>query len=316
MGGGTYSRESWTATASTRSMLGEREIFKQQKLGHIHKSLDPRNIKVRESRDSQDSPQAVPVLLACDGTGSMGSYAVYLAKEGIGQLVGKLLDRRPIPYPHIAFSMIGDAIAGDAAPLQVSQFEADNRIDQIVEDFWIEKRGGGNNSESYDLPWYFAAKFVESDAWDKRQQKGYIFTYGDEPAPHFKYGTRTLQRVFGDRVQGPIRSSQMLDMAQEKFRVFHVIIEQGNCGRDPSTKRTWQKLLGANALFLDDHKALPDLVVAAMEFAEGKNLEEVLSGCGNHRASVERAFSISAAYNPQADTSDLGREESDYDDDL
>jgi hypothetical protein len=311
MGGGTYSRASWSATAASRSLMSEHEIFKQSTHARIHKNLDPSKIKVRESRDSQDSPEAVPVLFGCDVTGSMGQYAVYLAKEGIGELVGKTLERRPIPYPHIAFCAIGDAIANDQAPLQVSQFEADNRIDQIVEDFWIEKRGGGNSSESYDLPWYFAAKFVESDAWDKREQKGYLFTYGDEPAPHFKYGTRTLQRVFGDRVQGPVRTSQMLEMAQEKWRVFHVIIEEGSCGRDAVTKRTWQKLLGANALFLDDHRALPDLVVAAMEFTEGKSLEEVLSGCGNHRASVERAFDISAAYNPQEDTSLLGAEEED-----
>lgn len=311
MGGGTYSSDSWASTRSARAFADEGEIFKQQKLRAIHKNLDPRNIKVRESRDSEDSPEAVPVILACDGTGSMGQYAVYLAKDGIGALVGKMLDKRPIPYPHIAFAMLGDAIAGDSAPLQVSQFEADNRIDQIVEDFWIEKHGGGNNSESYDLPWYFAANFVQSDAWDKRQQKGYLFTYGDEPAPHFKYSTKTLARVFGDRVQGPVRTSQMLDMAQEKWKVFHVIIEEGRCGRDAATKRTWQKLLGANALFLDNHKALPDLVVAAMEFAEGKELEEVLEGCGNFRASVERAFNISAAYDPQNDKSNLGPEESD-----
>jgi hypothetical protein len=314
MGGGIYSRDAWAATSTARASMGESDIYKQSKLGRIHKDLDPRNIKVRESRDSQDSPQAVPVLLGCDGTGSMGKYALYLAKQGIGDLVTRLLDRRPIPYPHIGFMMIGDAIAGDQAPLQVSQLEADNRIDQVVEDFWIEKRGGGNSSESYDLPWYFAAKFVESDAWDKRQQKGYLITYGDEPAPHFKYGTRTLQRVFGDRVQGPVRTSQMLDMAQEKFRVFHVIIEEGSYGRSADTKRTWQKLLGPNALFLDDHKALPELVVATIAFAEGMALEEVLAGCGNHRASVERAFNISAAYDAQGDTSDLGREETDDDD--
>jgi hypothetical protein len=311
MGGGVYSRDTWAATATTRSMLGEREIFKQNVLHKIHASLDPSKIKVRESRDSEDSPQAVPVLLGCDVTGSMGNIAVYLAKEGIGELVGNILDKRPIPHPHIGFCAIGDAIAGDQAPLQVSQFEADNRIDQIVEDLWIEKRGGGNSSESYDLPWYFAANFVESDAWDKRQQKGYCFTYGDEPAPHFKYGTQTLRRVFGERVQGPVKTSQMLAAAQEKWKVFHVIIEQGSRGKSSETKRSWQKLLGPNALFLDDYKALPALIVATMEFAEGKSKEEALNGAGNFRSSVERAFNISEAYSPQGDNYSLGHEESD-----
>lgn len=313
MGGGTYSRDAWTSTKSARAFADTDTIFRQNRERRIHKDFDPSKIKFRESRDSEDSPESVPILLGMDVTGSMGVYADYLAREGIGILVGEILDKKPVKYPHVAFCAIGDAIAGDEAPLQVSQFEADNRIDQIVENVWIEKHGGGNSSESYDLPWYFAANFVQSDAWEKRQQKGYIFTYGDEPAPHFKYGSSTLSRVFGDRVQGPVRTSQMLDAAQEKWRVFHVIIEEGRHGRSATTKRTWQKLLGPNALFLDDHKALPALIVATMCFAEGQSKEQVLDGCGNYRASVERAFAISEAYDAQSDTSDLGREESDYD---
>lgn len=310
MGGGSYSRDSWAETRTMRSSMGDNEIFKQNKLHQIHKDFDPSRIQYRESRDSEDSPQATPILLGMDVTGSMGNIASYLARTGIGLLVGKILDDKPVAYPHVAFCAIGDAIAKDRAPLQVSQFEADNRIDQLVENVWVEKRGGGNSSESYDLPWLFAARMVESDAWDKRQQKGYVFTYGDEPAPHFKYGSSTLARVFGDgRMQGPIRSSEMLKEAQAKFRVFHVIIEQGSQGRSSTTKRTWQKLLGPNALFLDDYEALPALIVATMAFAEGKTREEALAGCGNFRASVERAFAISESYDAQSDNTKFGADE-------
>lgn len=310
MGAGRYSHDTWTATATIRSSLTPDRIFKQNTLRQIHRDFDPSLIKFRESRDSEDSPSATPILLGMDVTGSMGNIAEYLAKEGIGLLVGEILKRKPVAHPHVAFCAIGDAIAGDHAPFQVSQFEADNRIDEMVENVWVEKRGGGNSSESYDLPWLFAARMVESDAWDKRQQKGYVFTYGDEPAPHFKYGSKTLARVFGERFQGPIRTSQMLAEAQEKFRVFHVIIEQGNSGHSTRTKRTWQKLLGSNALFLDDYKALPALIVATMAYAEGPaELHEILDGCGNYRASVERAFSISEAYNPQDDDTKFGAEE-------
>lgn len=309
MGAGRYSSDSWAATASTRSLLSADRIFTQNTLRQIHRDFDPKRITVRESRDSVDSPQATPILLGMDVTGSMGNIAEYLAKDGIGLLVGEILERKPVAHPHVAFCAIGDAIAGDKAPFQVSQFEADNRIDQMVENLWVEKRGGGNSSESYDLPWLFASRMVESDAWDKRQQKGYVFTYGDEPAPHFKYGSGTLARVFGDRFQGPIRTSQMLKEAQEKFRIFHVIIEQGNSGRSSTTKRTWQKLLGPNALFLDDYKALPALIVATMAFAEGQSKDEALSGSKNFRASVERAFAISEAYDAQGDDTQFGVEE-------
>jgi hypothetical protein len=313
MGAGRYSSDTWAATASIRSAMPMDRIFTQNTLRKIHKDFDPSLIKFRESRDSADSPEAMPILLGMDVTGSMGDIAVYLAKEGIGLLVGAILKNKPVAYPHVAFCAIGDAIARDEAPFQVSQFEADNRIDELVEKVWVEKRGGANSSESYDLPWLFAARRVESDAWDKRQQKGYVFTYGDEPAPHFKYGSRTLRRVFGDGMQGPIRSSEMLKEAQEKFRVFHVIIEQGSRGSSARTKITWQKLLGPNALFLDDFKALPALIVATMAFAEGKSKAEAMEDCGNFRASVERAFAISEAYNPQGDETAFGPEESDSD---
>lgn len=315
MGGGSYSRDSWAETKSTRSAMSTDDIYRQNRVGRIHASLDPRKINMRESRDSQDSPKSIPILIAMDGTGSMGKYADYLARTGIGEAITRIQDRKPVQYPHVAFGMIGDAIAKDQAPLQVTQFEADNRIDQIIQDFWIEKRGGGNSSESYDLPWLFASRFVSADAIEKRGEKGYIFTMGDEPAPHFKYGSGTLARVFGDdRVQGPIRTSEMLAEAQKTWRVFHIIIEQGSQGRSQRTKPTWQKLMGANALFLDDHQAMPALICATMEYAEGKELEEVLQGCGNYRASVERAFNIAAEYSPQGDTTRLGAEEEAYDD--
>lgn len=316
MGGGTYSRDSWATTRSVRATMSTDDIYRQNRVGHIHASLDPKQIKVRESRDSQDSPLAVPILLVMDGTGSMGHYADYLARTGIGEAITRLQDRKPVANPHVAFGMVGDAIANDQAPLQVTQFEADNRIDQIVQDFWIEKRGGGNSSESYDLPWLFASRFVSADHIEKRNQKGFLFTMGDEPAPHFRYGAHSLEKVFGrGRVQGPITSEQMLAEAQKNWKVFHIIIEEGSQGKNRSTRTTWQHLLGPNALFLDDHKAMPALICAAMEYTEGRSLEEVLAGCGNDRASVERAFNIAASYNAQGDDFKFGMHEvSMYDD--
>jgi hypothetical protein len=39
----------------------------------------------------------------------------------------------------------------------------------------------GNAGESYLLAWYFAAFHTRTDAFEKRNQKGILFTVGDEP---------------------------------------------------------------------------------------------------------------------------------------
>ncbi len=52
---------------------------------------------------------------------------------------------------------IGDAWC-DRVPLPVTPFETDIRIARQLEQIFLEHGGGGNNFESYNLPWYFAAK--------------------------------------------------------------------------------------------------------------------------------------------------------------
>lgn len=67
-------------------------------------------------------------------------------------------------------------------------FEADIRIARQLEKLWLEKGGGGNCCESYTLPWYFAALHTAIDWFEKRGQKGYLFTVGDE-LPTYLPGT-------------------------------------------------------------------------------------------------------------------------------
>jgi len=149
----------------------------------LHEDLDPKGTN-RESRDSDENPESTAIIIGCDVTGSMGFIAENLIREGLGVLFEEIYDRKPVSDPHIMVSAIGD-VDSDRVPLQVGQFEADLKITEDLEKVYVEGNGGGNNKESYDLPYYYAAYHTSIDCFEKRNKKGYIFTIGDELPPSY-----------------------------------------------------------------------------------------------------------------------------------
>jgi hypothetical protein len=266
MGSGTFNARAYaTFSAGTVGKTTE-DIYKSRE---IHGSLNPKGVKVRESRDSADNPNSTPLIVALDVTGSMHVLADVIAREGLGVLFTSVLDRKPISDPHVMFMGVGDANF-DRAPLQVSQFEADNRIVEQLTQLYIEHGGGGNNFESYNLPWYFAAMHTVHDSIEKRGRRGYLFTVGDEEAPG-DLTREQIRRFIGDELPSELSSRQMLEMAQRAYNVFHIIIEEGNHARGylPKVQESWRSLLGQNVISLADHKLLAQTIVSAMEVAEG-----------------------------------------------
>ena len=286
MGQGRYSSSMWDDTVQTRSAMSKGEVFKQRT---IHQTFNPAGIALRESCDSVDNPHSTPIIIGMDVTGSMGMIPDYMARVGIGALVLGILDKKPVTDPHVMVGAIGD-IRGDSAPLQMSQFEADNRIAEQITDLFLEGGGGEQDTESYDLPWLFAATRTSIDSFEKRGKKGYLFTIGDEPAPRRTHTAEELRRVFGNIERG-YTSSEMLELAKEKWAVFHIIVEEGSRGRSTSTARTWTELLGSNAIFLKDYRHLPEVIVAVIAAAEGAAVSDILSSTAETaRATVAYAF--------------------------
>ncbi len=121
-----------------------------------HPTLDPKGMKVRESRDSAEHPASTAIVVMFDVTGSMGSVPVTLQKK-LPNLLGLLLRKGSGADPQSLFGAIGDATC-DNVPLQVGQFESDNRMDENLENIFLEGGGGGQQTESYELAMYFAAE--------------------------------------------------------------------------------------------------------------------------------------------------------------
>jgi hypothetical protein len=277
MGGGTFDPGAYRAyTAST---VGKRtdEIYASR---HLNKNLDPLGVKIRESRDSADNPKSTPLIVGLDVTGSMGMLADVIAREGLGTLFTGILDRKPITDPHVMFMGIGDANC-DQAPLQVSQFEADKRIIEQLAQLYLEHGGGGNDFESYNLPWYFASFHTVHDSMEKRGKRGYLFTVGDEETP--KPLTKAqIKRFIGDDIEAELSTLDQLQLAQRLYDVYHVVILEGSHARsaEHAVRESWNKLLGQHTIYLSDHRKLAETIVSAIEVAEGRDAEESAKGWG------------------------------------
>ena len=272
MGNSRWDNKDWDSYASNTRGKSTSQIFNASS---IKKDLDPQHIKLRESRDSVANPDSTPIILALDVTGSMGMIADTLAREGLGTLVDAILERKPVPDPHIMVMGVGDAFY-DQAPLQVSQFEADIKIAQQLKDIFLEHGGGGNHHESYTLPWYFAAEKTEIDCV-KHGRKGLLFTFGDEQCPPDLRADQ-IKRIVGDKIQGDISTKDLLEQVSQKYDVFHVVIEQGDYAQrhKQAVYDSWNKVLPAERIIsVKDYKQLPAILVSVMEVHAGKDKDAV-----------------------------------------
>lgn len=285
MGSGRFDPNAYAAY--TRSTVGKTTDQVYSARG-MKDTLNPFGVTMRESRDSEDNPQSTPVIVALDVTGSMGMIADVIARKGLGTLFTSILDRKPITDPHLMFMGIGDAEC-DRAPLQVSQFEADARIIEQLSQLFLEHGGGGNNSESYHFPWYFAASHTEHDSFIKRGKRGYLFTVGDEQVPQ-PLTRAQVKKFIGVDIERDLSAEELLQMAQRSYDVFHIVILEGSYARgaERSVRQSWDKLMGQRVIYLSDHTKLAETIVSAIEVAEGRDADESTKGWGGKTATVVR----------------------------
>lgn len=231
------------------------EIFTQNALRMAHESMNPNGVIFREARDSDVHPNTVPIILGLDVTGSMGHIPHELIKEGLPKLMGGII-QGGVPDPALLFLGIGDHEC-DRYPLQVGQFESgDEELDMWLTRTYIEGGGGGNAGESYLLAWYFAAFHTKTDAFEKRGQKGLLFTVGDEP------GLKTLPASAIKEIMGQGQQTythlELLAEAQKKYDVYHISVLHS--GQAINADVEWKELLGQNCLSIEDHREIPNVI--------------------------------------------------------
>ena len=237
----------------------------------IHADLDPKNMKnmMRESRDGANNPRSRAIILALDETGSMGDIPHFMVGSGLPKVFEEIEARNPVSDPHIMVMGIGD-VESDKAPIQMSQFEAGKDILPQLANIFLEGNGGGNHYESYALAWYMAANHTSIDCFEKRGEKGYLFTIGDEfPTPLLR--ADDIRKFVGTGPQEDLTSEQILNMANRMYHVFHIIVGQGQAyrRRPDETRKRWSNLMGQNAIPLSDKSALSEVIVSTMQANKG-----------------------------------------------
>jgi hypothetical protein len=273
MGSGTYSllNRSFRADTLGYSTKSSTEIFNRKT---INSSMNPEGIKIREARDSKEHPNTLAIILALDVTGSMGSIPHHLVKEGLPIIVDDII-KSGILDPQVLFLGIGDHTC-DSFPLQVGQFESsDELMDKWLTDLYLEGGGGGNEGESYLLAWYFAGNHTSIDCFEKRKEKGFLFTIGDEPYLN-DVSKSSLKGIMGDGQYGNLTALELLNKAQEKYNVYHILIKQGSAGSKEHTYNVWKQLLKDNLIICENHKDVSKFISETIKNTKKKvnNIKE------------------------------------------
>ena len=260
MGFGSYSvSAAYDRQYSTYSHMSREEVFTQR---HLDSDMDPKGVDFRESRD-RDGEESFPILIFLDETGSMGHMPELLIKNVFPKIMEKII-AAGIPNPQVMFGGIGDCCYSEEGPLQVGQFESsDDLMEKWLTNIYLEGRGGGNAHESYSLAWYWAAKHVKTDAFEKRGQKGVLITIGDEPC-QMCLTQKQIKKYIGDNVQDDIRAVDALEDVKKYFNVYHIHCNGSETYDFEDTN--WEELLGINAVVSkskkgdDVGKIIPKLV--------------------------------------------------------
>lgn len=271
MGGGSYDVVTSRSRASSSYQTKSREeIFSQR---HLDPDMNPKGVKIRESRDSEEHPESYPIIIALDQTGSMGEIPELLVKNVLPDIMEKIL-AAGVPNPQICFMGIGDCCFREEGPLQVGQFESsDELMEKWLTKIFLEGKGGGNGHESYPLAWYFADRHVVTDAWEKRNKRGVLITIGDEPCQRTLTKAQ-LDRYVNDGAEDDVVSSELLERVQEKWHVFHIHCEGSHWGYS-FDETNWKRYLGINAIKSmasdgsDIAEIIPRIVVNCYNDSEG-----------------------------------------------
>lgn len=278
MGGGVYCyadaslrSAEYTSCASVDHTYLDRQVFTKRSLDSL---MDIKG-KIRESRDSAEHPNAFPIIIALDVTGSMGNIPKYLITKGFPELMKKIMDEG-VEHAQVCFLGVGDNEC-DTAPIQVGQFETSDELqEKWLKSIYIESGGGGNDGEGYALAWYVAARHTSIDSMLKHNKKGVLITIGDEPYLE-NIPKKDLKDLFGSG-QADVSASEIFDEARKSWDIYHINVCDYS-GNRKHVQDQWTQLLHENFVNTQtsDGKDVPELIAGIIIKSYKENTPVVLN---------------------------------------
>jgi len=273
MGYSGWSNDAYTNLTSSKGYASKSadDIFSRS----MSSDMTPLNLGIREARDSDAHPTSLAVMVFLDVTGSMGRIPHAIAQEKLGALMNTIIDNG-VEHPQVLFGAIGDHHS-DRSPLQLGQFEAGTEeLDKWLTSVFIEGNGGGQNRESYLLAWLTAGRHTSIDCFEKRNEKGFLFTIGDEKSWD-TLDANALKELLGYAQADELNDKQLLEEAQRLYNVYHIHVNEGSYRDDPEILGYWKEMLGERLIVLEDYNAICETIATLIAVQHGVDLNDVIS---------------------------------------
>lgn len=277
MGYGYWSQSTFDRVTGGRIASGDTFGYNarahRDRIYAAHPTLDPRNrnaagVRIREARDNPQHPTSLPIVVGFDSTGSMGSVPRTMQAR-LTTLFDLLIDQGYATDPQIAVATYGDATV-DRVPLQISQFESDNRIDDNLDNLFLEGGGGGNDGETSQLLLYYLAHHTATDAWERRGIKGHAFVIADEK--QIPINRADVRRFIGEVGRGVDVTSEGIARAVTQRWNVHILLINNYAALHQRSQEFYERLFGPQAVTLvQDPDTIAETIAALVGFAAGRN---------------------------------------------
>lgn len=275
MGSSTWSDDAYVNLTRSKNYATKTasQIFNQS----LSADMSPNGLGIREARDSDNHPESLAVMVYLDVTGSMGRIPEIIIKDKLGALMNTLIDNG-IEHPQILFGAIGDHHT-DTTPLQVGQFESGTEeLDKWLSTIYPEGCGGGQGKESYLLAWLIGGRHTSIDCFEKRNEKGFLVTIGDEMSWD-TLDVRVLKDLMGyENSECDLTDKQLLEEAQRLYNVYHIHINEGSYRNDDRVMDYWKDMLSERLIVLDDYNAISETIATLVAMQHGVDIADIVKG--------------------------------------
>ncbi len=130
--------------------------------------------------------------------------------------------------------------------------------------------------ESYSLAWLFFARHTSIDCFEKRDQKGFLFTIGDEGV-HKMLERDFLTDLLGYPFYEDIPAEQLLAEAQRMYHVFHLHVTETSTGGSAIIIDGWRKLIQERLILVEDYNNIAEIIASTVAVVMGADLKKVVA---------------------------------------